>query len=946
MPGLSIAKISDAEYYLTSHGPETAAKRLRYYTSEPSRVCTDADGELKTPGVVAFNTFRTGTRPGQEVDPGWFRAGVSGHSPDDGRRLIGKSGNGSAVQAFDFTFSAERSVSILMAQSPELRDRLIAIQQEVITTILRDHLEPHFAAGRIGAQGAGGRIQGQFMAGTLFTHLSSRPTIANADGSVVTDPEVLVDGRGISKRLSSGTLQVRVGDPNLHTHVVVPNAIRCTDGKIRSIDASRFLKQGSPERQLIEEAYHTELVARLRREGLGVSVSADGSYRVEGVSEEVRRHFSRRAAQLEALGIDEVSPKGRQVLKVASRLAKAHASNIDAERVWRDDLAQFGVHPVQFKDLPPPSFDDGIQAVKFELDELFSQEAAHDQPAVLAAIMRGARKVQLPATDAVAIYRHLVIRGELIEAEPDGSLMVTSRHQLESERELLAIGTRMANSTSHPPTEAAVVAVRSKLEQDPRTRAEQLAAFDKGVGPAAFEIIEGTAGSGKSFVLGQIARAHAGYQVHDVALAWRAANDMKSQAGGESRAIAKFLADLRTGRLKLHSKSLILLDEVGQVNVSDLLAVLKAAEGAGAKVIATGDQLQTKAIGAGDALRLLAAEIGSMRLDQSVRMKDLEDRQTAEDLSRGNADAALNRMASRSQVGWAFGAKRLKELISREYLEYMTQTPGKRAMIIVRTRKEVRELTSTLRQAARAHGLIGGDEWIYDNPIPDSGVRIQSPVPPRTEPIEISAGDRLRFSGKEHLISADGTPFTTYNGVTGSVLAVGPGGLDLRIDDSDVMVRFHPAALTHGVRHAWVDTAYGSQGATVDKAFVAVFNGGRGWARDLAFVACSRARYGTRLLFDARALEAATRKQGEKVSQATLVAGLAKKLARVTSKISALDLIAVSGPKPVERPTAPPIHVPNMDRAASGLAALVRRLRARLCKPFGNNLAGTSILSP
>src|SRR5690606_8985734 len=140
---------------------------------------------------------------------------------------------------------------------------------------------------------------------------------------------------------------------------------------------------------------------------------------------------------------------------------------------------------------------------------------------------------------------------------------------------------------------------------------------------------------------------------------------------------------------------------------------------------------------------------------QSVRMKVLEDRQTAEDLSRGNADAALSRMAHRGQLGWAFGAKRLKELISREYLEYLTHTPGKRAMIIVRTRKEVRELTSTLREVARARGLIGDDEWSYDNPIAAESIENAVPAIRPTKPIEVSVGDRLRFQGRERLTSRD-----------------------------------------------------------------------------------------------------------------------------------------------------------------------------------------------
>ena len=121
-----------------------------------------------------------------------------------------------------------------------------------------------------------------------------------------------------------------------------------------------------------------------------------------------------------------------------------------------------------------------------------------------------------------------------------------------------------------------------------------------------YDLVIGQAGTGKSTLLGA-ARAgweEAGYKVIGTAVAARTAADLEAGTGIPSSSLTQLLADLREGG-GLTSRHVIVVDEASLVGSRPLDRLRSHVDGAGAKLVLTGDNRQLSSIDAGGALRSL-----------------------------------------------------------------------------------------------------------------------------------------------------------------------------------------------------------------------------------------------------------------------------------------------------------------------------------------------------
>ena len=109
------------------------------------------------------------------------------------------------VAGFDFTFTAEKSVSVLWALAdPSTREVIYACHRQAIADVVT-LIERDVAKTRIGTNGV-----------------------------------AQVDVRASSR--SVRPLGLRANDPNLHTHVVIANRVQGPDGRWRTLDSRAALK--------------------------------------------------------------------------------------------------------------------------------------------------------------------------------------------------------------------------------------------------------------------------------------------------------------------------------------------------------------------------------------------------------------------------------------------------------------------------------------------------------------------------------------------------------------------------------------------------------------------------------------------------------------------------------------------------------------------------------
>jgi conjugative relaxase-like TrwC/TraI family protein len=178
----------------------------------------EAAGERLGSGPLALGLAST-------VDGEHLHRVLGGEDPSTGDPL--RSTRGTRVPGFDLTFSAPKSVSVLLGICDDsVRAEIQRGHDRAVEDAL-GYLERVAASARRGHAGAES-VRGDGLVAAAFRHRTSR-----------------------------------AGDPQLHTHVLVANLVRCSDGRWSALDARRIYAHAKTAGYLYEARLRTELTASL-----------------------------------------------------------------------------------------------------------------------------------------------------------------------------------------------------------------------------------------------------------------------------------------------------------------------------------------------------------------------------------------------------------------------------------------------------------------------------------------------------------------------------------------------------------------------------------------------------------------------------------------------------------------------------------------------------------
>lgn len=178
-----------------------------------------------------------------------------------------------AVAGFDAVFAPVKSAALLWAldERPEVRAAVREAHEAARDSALT-LLEQHAALTRTGRGGIA-QIETNGLIAAVFEHRDSR-----------------------------------VGDPNLHSHVVISSKVQGTDGKWRALDARALYRMTVAASEHYNTRFETELVHRLAQRGYRAEFverpdtvgTREPIREIAGVRLEVIDHFSSRRTQIEA----------------------------------------------------------------------------------------------------------------------------------------------------------------------------------------------------------------------------------------------------------------------------------------------------------------------------------------------------------------------------------------------------------------------------------------------------------------------------------------------------------------------------------------------------------------------------------------------------------------------------------------------------------------------
>ena len=657
---------------------------------------------------------------------------------------------------WDMTFSAPKTVSVAFAAADgELRDQILDAHHRAVAKSL-DWIEKQASESRRGK--AGKDVMDAGMVISRHTHFAARPHDQTFDGSE------------------------SQCDPDLHSHCVAYNVAQDTNGKWGALETAEISRQ----KMAVGALYRAELAAGMARLGFGIEdeIHYDDAgkekfraFKIAGIPDALAEEMSGRRGQIEqAMKADpSLSP---QAANLKTRQAKDEPPFEELTKKWRAHLDSFRMrHP----ELGMPA---DAEALRQRERKPVMRDQAHEDAEILAKLhetktvwtrhdlLQQIAERNAGTLDANGVVKECnafvkrndlhVINPERIHDDERGEHLARRHRQVRYasqavvEEERSMIESVKSRATENHRVEAAMVATSIAQMEKARgfkVSAEQRKAVEHLTqSQGAVQSLVGRAGTGKTKVSEAVVTSHqaAGYTVIGAATGWDAAKKLEAEAGIPSHSIAALLKGLDDGKIKLTSKTLIIVDEAGMVGTPSMSALLRHAEQAKSKVILQGDPLQLQSVERGGAMRAITKAVGGATLADIRRQKHAEDTKTAglfyaaggdELRSRGeNAKAGreiLARMEKRGQIrAFDEDAEAMRTLVA----DYLGSSPAaNEKLIIAGKRSDVSALNDAVREVLHARGRLG----------PDHTIEVAYGTEGKTRPMPLAVGDQVRFGAKE-----------------------------------------------------------------------------------------------------------------------------------------------------------------------------------------------------
>ncbi|MEU7811838.1 MobF family relaxase [Pseudonocardia sp. NPDC049154] len=555
-------------------------------------------------------------------------------------------------------------------------------------------------------------------------------------------------------------------DPQLHIHNPILNRVQGPDGQWRTLDGRSIYRWRGAASAVAERTTEERLTHAL---GMAIATRPDGKAReVVGVSPEAIALISSRRRDVTAKAAELIegfearfgrAPNGLERDRLsrqatfATRRAKSHdgetreqvLDRVDAQlrAEVADGLAGVAKAALDARGAGPAPQEWSPQAViETALADVQSRKAGWTRSDLVRAINAalpdtlgtpegsdvGKLLDQLadeaiqhatpldaarPAEDALPAELRLADGSSAYQA-PGGRLYATPDH-VRTER-LLVAATRSggAATVSAPAVDAFLANLR---ESGVELGVDQAAAV-RGVltSGARVESLVGPAGTGKSFVVGTLARAWSTHPDPETGAERRVfglatsqiATEVLTAEGLSSRNVARWLAtqdrlnapeaehsttgDDTTWRLR--AGDLVVVDESAMTDTPALAAIQRHVDNAGAKLLLVGDHRQLAAVGAGGGMDLLAASGARYELADARRFRDEWERAASLRLRAGD-ESVLREYHQHGRLLDSGTVAEAEQSAARAWLG--DTLAGKRSLLLVDTNDQAARLSATLR---------------------------------------------------------------------------------------------------------------------------------------------------------------------------------------------------------------------------------------------------------
>ncbi len=778
---LSIGKIALGQHRY--YEQQVAQGQDDYYTGRG-----EAPGEWVGAGAHALGLHG-------RVGKGQFGALIAGHDPRDPAARLRSSARDPKFAAYDLTFSAPKTLSIMFAIAPEqVSGELVGCHEEAVRAAL-GYLQDTAVMVRRGH--AGEHVQpAEGLVAVAYRHRMSRAL-----------------------------------DPQLHTHLVAANLARGPDGRFTALHGAELYRAAKTAGYLYQAHLRALVTERL---GLEWGEVRNGAAELADFERPVVEHFSQRRHEMQreaergGIGLGSKSAAEHAALATRERKqygvdtgtwreevrARASEQGLDADRIV--DILQAGQERLARDLATRGGVDELALGVRLTgAGGLTERSNTFDERAVLQEFAA--------AAGAGALVEE--VRGQATRFAERPDVIGTRRGEMTT-AELVAVERRLIAAAVGRAGEGAgvvdpVLAERAMNAADRPLTIEQAAAVRAVTGSGhGVSVIQALAGTGKTYTAGVLRQVYesAGYTVLGVAPTGRAVRELTEEAGIPTRTLDRLLLDLEQLGDELPGGSVLILDEAGMAATRPSARLLEAAQRASVKTIAIGDPGQLASVQAGGWLGAVGRALGAQKLTEVMRQRDPAERRALGALHDGQAQRYLEWAEHNRRIETFSDPTGACEQALAEWAHAAAAAGPAQTVMVARDNDTRDRLNQGARELRRAGGALG-EEHSYG-------------------PVEVAVGDRVICRRNDGQLDVD-------NGMRGTVRHLDPDRVV--IDTDGGLVRELPAAyVAEHVEYAYALTGHGMQGGTIESAIVVAS------PRDLtagwSYTALSRARDATRLL--------------------------------------------------------------------------------------------------
>lgn len=321
-------------------------------------------------------------------------------------------------------------------------------------------------------------------------------------------------------------------------------------------------------------------------------------------------------------------------------------------------------------------------------------------------------------------------------------------------------------------------------------------------------LVNGSAGTGKSYVLSAVSEAfkESDYEVHGIALQAITANAIAEDCNIKSSTIASFLANYESGNIQLHDKSVLILDEAGMVGTRDMQKLLLICEEHNSQIKMVGDSYQLNAVMAGSTFKFIQENLDNKNQSELIEIQRQKNAKESVKMIEASKSLAKHEVENAidiyNSLGMIHEHATQDQAIIKMVNDWNNDT-SKSKLMLAHSNNNVNELNLLARSLLIKEGKLNSKES-FD-------------IETHQGKLNIAIGEKIVFKQNNKSLNLTNGEVAEVIGFTKDKL----GNLDKVIleKSNDDVISINPKEYNQ-FKYGYANTIHSSQGMTVDSAHV------------------------------------------------------------------------------------------------------------------------------